>query len=150
MMRNYLFMLAILGCPFTGYTQNNIKSIEIELSKKENPAEWILVYAPDGLMGYINREGKEIVPPVFKMIYPFGEYKQNWARVEILGDLTGFIDTTGKFVVEPKYEYIEKFGKYREDWALVCIDDQFGFINSQGKEIVPPIYSEIPFINKKE
>lgn len=149
-MRNYLFMLAILGCSFTGYTQNNIKPIEIDLSKKENPSEWILVYAPDGLMGYLNSEGKEIVPPVFTMIYPFGEYKENWARVEILGNLTGFIDTTGKFVVEPKYEYIEKFGKYREDWALVCIDDQFGFINSQGKEIVPPIYSEIPFINKKE
>lgn len=150
-MKNYLFLLTMLSTTLASHAQNTqLKATNDGLSEKENPSEWILVYAPDGLMGYLNREGKEVVAPVYEMIYPFGEYKKDWARVEILGGLTGFIDTTGKFVVEPKYEYIEKFGKYKEDWALVCIDDQYGFINSQGKEVVAPIYAEIPVPIKKK
>lgn len=150
-MKNYLFLLAVLTSPLTSYAQNTqVEFAIISPTKKENPSEWILVYAPDGLMGYLNSVGEEIVAPLYEMIHPFGEYKENWARVEILGGLMGFIDTTGKFVVEPKYEYIEKFGQYKEDWALVCIDDQFGFINSQGKEVVAPIYAEIPLPKKKK
>lgn len=149
-MKKYLFLLSMFATQTVIYSQDNstLEPLTSLSAKTENPSEWILVYASDGLMGYLNSEGKEIVPPIYEMIHPFGEYKENWARVETLGGLTGFIDTNGKLVVEPKYEYIEKFGEYKSDWALVSIEEQYGFINIEGKEIVPPIYSEIPLLKK--
>ena len=143
-MKKYLFLLLSLS-PIVIYSQEQpFKSISVI----ENPSDWIVVYAPDGLMGYLNSEGKEIVPPIYEKIHPFGEYKENWARVETLDGLTGFIDSTGKTVVEPKYESIEKFGAYKEDWALVSLYNHYGFINTKGEEVVAPIYAEIPILKR--
>jgi len=148
-MKKYLFLLLLFTCSFVTYAQKKIeKPTALTQFKTENPTDWIVVYAEDGLMGYINSEGKEIVPPIYGTIHPFGEYKENWARVEILAGLTGFIDSNGKTVVEPKYEYIEKFGEYKADWALVNVNNKYGFINTKGEEVVPPIYSEIPLVRR--
>lgn len=143
-MKKYLFLLLSLS-PIVIYSQEQpFKSISVV----ENPSEWVLIFDDFGLMGYLNSEGKEIVPPIYENIHPFGEYKENWARVETLDGLTGFIDSKGKTVVEPKYEYIEKFGVYKEDWALVSIYDHYGFINTKGEEVVAPIYAEIPILKR--
>lgn len=151
-MGKYLFLLSALTVSLATYAQKKIEKpqtfIAFATIKTEKPSDWIVVYASDGLMGYINSEGKEIVPPIYEKIHPFGEYKENWARVETLDGLTGFIDSTGKTVVEPKYQYIEKFGVYKDDWALVSIDDQYGFINTKGEEVVKPIYAEIPILKR--
>jgi len=150
-MRKYLFLLSLLSGSTATYAQEKIQHSEIvftSFSKTEKPSDWIVVYASDGLMGYLNSEGKEIVPPIYENIHPFGEYKENWARVETLDGLTGFIDSTGKTVVEPKYESIEKFGAYKEDWALVSVDAHYGFINTKGEEVVAPIYAEIPILKR--
>ena len=149
-MRKYLFLLSAFS--LTTYAQEKIQHSEIALAfhsiKSEKPSNWIVVYASDGLMGYLNSEGKEIVPPIYEKIHPFGEYKENWARVETLEGLSGFIDSTGKIVVEPKYEYINKFGEYKTDWALVSLYDHYGFINTKGEEVVAPIYAEIPLLKR--
>jgi len=151
-MRKYLFLLSLLTGSIATYAQKkNDKSLAFIADAKiktEKPSDWIAVYAPDGLMGYLNSEGKEIVPPIYEKIHPFGEYKENWARIETLDGLTGFIDSTGKTVVEPKYESIEKFGAYKEDWALVSVDAHYGFINTKGEEVVKPIYAEIPILKR--
>lgn len=144
-MRTHLFLLFWLGSIATYAQKQPFASVSVN----ENPSEWILIFDDLGLMGYINSEGKEIVPPIYEAIHPFGEYKENWARVETLDGLTGFIDNTGKVVVEPKYEYIEKFGEYKQDWALVSVHQKYGFIDLKGKEIVAPIYSEIPMSKRK-
>lgn len=153
-MRKYLFLLSLFSGSLMTYAQKQEENPtplafkRLYTTKTENPSDWIVIYAEDGLMGYLNSEGKEIVPPLYENIHPFGEYKENWARVEILGGLTGFIDSTGKTVVEPKYEYIEKFGVYKADWALVSVNDRYGFINTKGEEVVPPTYAEIPILKR--
>lgn len=153
-MRNYLCLLSLFTGSLIAYAQKQEEKpftsafTVISSGKTDKPSDWIVVYAEDGLMGYLNSQGKEIVPPLYENIHPFGEYKENWARVEILGGLTGFIDSTGKTVVEPKYEYIEKFGTYKADWALVSVNDKYGFINTKGEEVVAPIYAEIPILKR--
>lgn len=151
-MKKYLFLLSLLMGSFVTYSQKKIdKSVPFVAHssiKTEKPSDWIVVYAEDGLMGYINSEGKEIVPPIYEKIHPFGEYKGNWARIETLEGLTGFIDSTGKTVVEPKYEHIGKFGEYKADWALVSVYEHYGFINTKGEEVVAPIYAEIPILKR--
>ncbi|RZK11922.1 MAG: WG repeat-containing protein [Flavobacterium sp.] len=145
-MKKYLFLLLLLS-PIAIYSQQEQQPFK-SISSIENPSKWVLVFDEFGLMGYLNSEGKEIVPPIYENIHPFGEYKENWARVVTLEGLTGFIDASGKVVVEPKYEYIEKFGEYKTDWALVSLYDHYGFINSKGEEVVAPIYSEIPLLKR--
>jgi len=151
-MRKYLFLLSVLTGSFTTYAQKKNEKFMAFVShaqiKTEKSSDWIVVYASDGLMGYINSEGKEIVPPIYEKIHPFGEYKEDWARVETLEGLSGFIDSTGKIVVEPKYEYINKFGEYKTDWALVSLYSHYGFINTKGEEVVKPIYAEIPILKR--
>lgn len=151
-MKKYLFLLSILAGSCTTFAQKKVekpvKFQSLAQKKTDKPSEWIVVYSSDGLMGYLNSEGKEIVPPIYENIHPFGEYKENWARVETLEGLSGFIDSNGKIVVEPKYQYIEKFGEYKTDWALVSLYDHYGFINSKGEEVVAPIYSEIPLLKR--
>lgn len=54
----------------------------------------------DGKVGYINKNGKVIIPPRFIVADDFWE---GLATVRENG-LYGFIDKTGKYVVSPKYE----------------------------------------------
>jgi len=146
-MRKYLFLLFLSAGSLAAHAQKDQIPFK-SFTSFEKPSEWIIVYAEDGLMGYLDSAGKEVVPAIYENIHPFGEYKENWARVETLEGLTGFIDSTGKVVVEPKYEYIEKFGAYKADWALVSVYDHYGFINTKGEEVVAPIYAEIPILKR--
>lgn len=146
-MKNFLFLFAFNVFPYLIYSQKNDAVIMIEYSV-ENPETWILVYAVDGSMGYLNSKGEEIVPAIYEEIYPFGEYIDNWAKVRIETGLYGFINTNGKVIVEPKYDDIGKFGEYKPDWALVSIYEKYGFINTKGEEVVAPKYSEIPILKK--
>jgi hypothetical protein len=61
----------------------------------------------------------------------FGEYKKNWALINLDGKL-GFINEKGEEVVEPVYDCIGAFGEYHADWAAVVINGKKGFINSEG------------------
>ena len=92
--------------------------------------------------GFIDTQGKEVVPPIYSGIWYFGEYKEDWAKVKKKGNY-GFIDTQGQEVVPTIYSSISYFGEYKEDWAMVKKDGEYGFIDTKGKEVVPVIYSGI-------
>jgi hypothetical protein len=106
----------------------------------------IVVRDQSGLIGFINSEGKEIVPPKYNMIYPFGKDIKNWARVASTNNLIGFINSEGKEIVPPKYAMIYPFGQDKKNWARVIdIFGLIGYINSDGTEIVKPKYTCIDF-----
>lgn len=115
-----------------------------EITEKFNlPKDWILVIDPFEKIGFITKDGFEIVPPKYDIIYGFGELKEDWMRVQIYNS-EGIIDKEGNTIIEPQYDFIEKFGKYGNNIALICKNGLYGFINSYGEEIVAPIYKEIP------
>lgn len=103
--------------------------------------EWVQVQK-DGLIGYIDESGNEIVPPVYTNIGVFGDYIEGWALVEKDG-LLGFIDVTGEEIVPPKYNTIGQSGNIKKGWLLVSKDGYYGFINESGEEIVKPEYEEV-------
>ncbi|MCG9880539.1 MAG: WG repeat-containing protein [Bacteroidia bacterium] len=75
----------------------------------------------------------------------FGEYKSDWALVE-LDKKYGFINDKGVEIVKPIYDKIAPFGEYKSDWALVQLNNKLGFINNKAKEVVNPSFDKIgPF-----
>ena len=88
------------------------------------------------------------MPTIYDNIFLFGEYKKDWAKVQI-GDLLGFISyETGKEIVSVKYREIEKFGLRKKNWALVKYNSLYGFIDDTGKEIIPPSFESITPIDQ--
>lgn len=95
-------------------------------------SEWAMV-EKDGLLGFIDEDGYEIVPPIYNGISPFDEFRNGWAMVEKDG-LLGFIDEDGEEIVKPKYTKIFPFGEDHAEWAMVEINGKFGFIDQYGDE----------------
>ena len=88
------------------YGQNDSRKVS---PYGEYRGDWALIEV-DGLFGFINREGKEIVPPKYSKISSYGVYMGDWAMVEVDG-LLGFINREGKEIIPPKYEKIINNGK---------------------------------------
>lgn len=72
------------------------------------PKGWVLVQNKDGLYGFIDSNGEEIVKPKYLKISRFGEIKQGWALVQNEDGLYGFINNDGDEIVEPQYLSIPK------------------------------------------
>ncbi|MEK7432210.1 MAG: WG repeat-containing protein [Cyanobacteriota bacterium] len=92
-----------------------------------------------GRYGFINKEGKFVIKPIFVFAKDF---KEGLAPVHIENksggnNKLGFIDKNGKFVIEPKYEYSYDFN---EGLVPVGLNDKWGFIDKNGKEVIPLIY----------
>lgn len=89
------------------------------------------------LVGVINTEGKEIIPPSYDHISSFMKDGKAFTRKN---GLVGVIDNTGKVIIENKYEYISHF---KGDNAVVRKDGLCGVINKNGKIIVDMKYQKL-------
>ncbi len=65
--------------------------------------DWALVKTIAGTYGFINRDGKEILPAIYAKIYKFNENAKNLAMVKSVADTYGFINIEGKEVINPIY-----------------------------------------------
>ena len=89
--------------------------------------------------GLIDRNGREIAPPVYEeIVYP----SEGFIRVKRNG-LYGFIDTTGRTVIEPQYYSASGFF---DGIAVAAVSDGneeallFGFIDTVGQWVITPRY----------
>lgn len=105
--------------------------------------------------GFIDRTGKEIIPPQYAFAYSFSEglaivanisdsnHYCEWLYALFPPDYGdngckwGAIDKTGKVVVPLQYDFVESFNG---GLASVRKDDKWGLIDKTGREIVPPRY----------
>lgn len=69
----------------------------------EYQQNWSLVKTNAGTYGFIDNNGKEVVPPIYTKIGKFGEFDPNVALVKNISDAYGFIDRSGKEVVPARY-----------------------------------------------
>jgi hypothetical protein len=94
--------------------------------------------------GYINANGKWVIPAQFDEAYWFSEGKKPLARV-LSGEKWGFIDTSGHFVIRPQFDYA--FG-FTEGFARVTVAGKCGFINEAGSIAIPAQYEGCGAFNK--
>lgn len=85
----------------------------------------------DNKYGLIDRNGKEIIPPIYERIY---EFKDGLAEVCFNGKM-GIISLTGQLIIEPKYDSICRFsnGKFK-----VFLNGKCGIIDYAGVEMLKP------------
>ena len=99
-MKNKLLILLLILISSLGYSQNNYKKI---YKYNEYQNDWALVKDITGNYGFIDRNGKEVVPTIYSKIE---EFKYNEGKYALVKDLTGnhgFIDRNGKEVVPTIY-----------------------------------------------
>ncbi len=96
--------------------------------------------------GFINKQGKEVVPLKYDEVRPFTNGFAIVAVSPVYADYGykkyGFIDKTGKEITEIKYDEVKPFS---EGFAIVAVgyvsnyynDRLYGFIDDRGKEITP-------------
>ncbi|MCF8361925.1 MAG: WG repeat-containing protein [Prolixibacteraceae bacterium] len=85
--------------------------------------------------GYINHDGKEIIPPV--KYEKAGSFSEELCMVCQNGKW-GFIDKKGEEVIPPVK--FERVGNFSEGLAMACEDGKYGFINKKGETVIPLKY----------
>jgi hypothetical protein len=96
--------------------------------------------------GYIDRNGREVIKPVFDAAGSFHEGAA-WAAVN---GRWGIINTAGKFLLEPCIDYAEDFEgssafffnctEYRNG---VCIRKGWGLVNNKGRIVIPARFDSV-------
>ena len=88
-----------------------------------------------GKWGYIDREGKVAIQPVYQMVTIFSE---GLAAVRAGEEKTGrrfFIDKTGRIVAEVR---VDALAPPSEGLALVLKGEKWGFVDRTGKMVIQP------------
>lgn len=99
---------------------------------------WAMVKTNAGTYGFINKDKKIVVQPIYSKIEKFG----NFILVKNVSEAYGLLDKTGKEIVPAIYDKIWPFGEQHNDWAMVKnTSGHYGYINKEGKEIVPAKFS---------
>jgi len=78
------------------------------------------------LFGFIDKQGKELIPPVYEMVFPFS---QGYAVVQ-----------SGKIVIPPKFDYM---GDIHRGVAAVKKGSKWALIYNTGKELARAEFDEI-------
>lgn len=92
----------------------------------------------DRRYGFIDRFGKEIVPPIYGCARSFSE---GMAPVQDMDNYEwGYIDNTGKLVIPMKYGFV---GDFHEGLASVYKDGIHFYINKKGYKAIPFESNEI-------
>ena len=88
----------------------------------------------EGLNGFIDTEGKEVIPCIYDNV---DEFSEGLAAIEKNG-AWGFVDTEGKEVIPCIYDNVDEFS---EGLAAIEKNGAWGYINKRGKDVIPCIFS---------
>lgn len=98
--------------------------------------------------GFIDREGKEIVPLNYdyqeQVRYDPQFFSEGLAAV-CKNKKWGFVNATGKIIIPFKYDYVHHFS---EGLAGVVINDKWGYVEKTGKEVIPLQYDFVGHFNE--
>jgi hypothetical protein len=93
-------------------------------------SEGLVSVEQNGKVGFIDKAGKQIIPPIYAAAQPFSE---GLAAVRIKGKY-GYIDRSGKMVIPPQFE---DAGPFSEGLALINSNgNQCGYIDKSGKLVI--------------
>ncbi len=112
----------------TGKTIINASKYESISGFSDGLASFYLKEKNSLLRGFIDKSGKEVIPPQF---HNFRNFSEGLAAVEVEGKW-GFIDKTGRIVIEPAYDVAKRFS---EGVAVVAIGEDILLIDRNGRTI---------------
>ena len=95
----------------------------------------------NNLWGYMNLEGKLIIPPTYSEA---GFFSEDIAAV-VQNDKFGFISKANKFIVEPVYDEVTDFYDGR---SVIEREGKYGMIDRNGYSIFEPIFEELGTVSE--
>ena len=98
-------------------------------------SEGRLAVRRNGLWGYVNRDGLEVIPCRFKEA---NNFSMGMAAAK-LGRLWGFIDKQGNVEIDFSYK---QAGNFKESLAWVNTGNGVGFINQKEQFIIEPLFDK--------
>ena len=129
----------------------------------------------NGLWGFVDQDGVEVIPCRFRRVNPFSEgyatvqHKRQWGVIDREGKVvvefrfkalgmfsdglafarekfrTGYINPRGAYVIEPRFD---KALALEGGVARVVENGKYGLINRQGRFVLRPHYSKIEAYNE--
>ncbi len=119
----------VKGSEFSDYEYYKCKEMNGFIIGKENEVK----------LGFINRKGKEVVPPEFSRIIPIGDFlivKKNGKY--------GMFDINGNLIIPVEYDWISLEDiKYFRRMLRVRLDYDVGVVDIEGRIVLPPKYDDI-------
>jgi hypothetical protein len=101
-------------------------------------AEKITFFKRNNLTGFIDMNGKEVIPPIHEAVTSI--FKGIFWSVKS-GRLALF-NKKGEQLTDFKYSGLG-YEEFKSGYAAVQIDDKLGFVNLKGQEVVPVKYDKI-------
>ena len=97
-----------------------------------NFQEGLAYVMEDGKAGFIDREGKTVIPGIYDGVSD-GGFHDGLCCV-IKDGLRGYIDRDGKVVIPIEYSHAEMFS---EGLASTCKEGKYGYIDKEGNAVIP-------------
>ncbi len=120
------------------------RTLIYEYDKTQKISENITIVWKEGKAGIIDKDLKEIIPPIYELLKPISE---NIFLVK-MENKYGLINAGGKYVIEPKFENLELEIFSNPPTLLKAIkDNKAGVIDISGKTILPFEYDDIEIKN---
>lgn len=94
----------------------------------------LFVVTVNGKDGFIDRDGKIVIDPVFEKAYPFTD---GLAAVQKQG-AWGFIDTQGRVVIVPQFVSVGHFSEGLAIFEGKQCPNKKGYIDKHGKVVIEP------------
>lgn len=108
--------------------------VHLEYDEIGSFSEGRLAVRKEGLWGFTDRNGVEVIPCQFKNVHDFTE---GLAAVKI-ANKWGFIDDLGDFVIQCQYT---RAGSFQNGLAPVYFSMGYAYINPEGEVVIPPSFS---------
>ncbi|MBK9143176.1 MAG: WG repeat-containing protein [Candidatus Melainabacteria bacterium] len=102
---------------------------------RSNMQKALLAIAGSRKAGFIDRDGKFVIPPVYSSLMEFSD------GLALARDKDGFVflDKTGKVAIKPQCTRAESFS---QGLAAIEVDKKWGFIDTSGRTVIKPRFEE--------
>ncbi len=108
-----------------------------------NPSDSLYRISTAGKVGYIDRKGKVLIPPVY---FNGTEFSEGLAAVREKG-FYGYIDERAQYIIPPQFDLA---GEFNHGIALVYKNGEPFFIDKSGKVKLPVVYESVAFISSQK
>ena len=102
----------------------------VRLPRIEQETDDFVKFQRGGKWGFKNKQGMEVIPPIYDEVFNF---KEDFACVE-RKQLFGYINRQNELVIPYKYVCASSFS---EGYACVSDEEKCGYINKEGEVVVP-------------
>ncbi len=117
-------------------------NLDPSIEMAHNFREGLALVSINNKFGYINDEGKIVIPSIYADAEDFSDGLARVAQYDSINDETkyGFINNKGEIIINYQFEIASSF---KDGFSLVSNGTQYGYIGNDGKFIINPQFDNV-------